>query len=179
MDRYEIRLSGAGGQGAILAGIILADAITKADKFNVAQTQSYGPEARGGASKAEVIVSEKVIAYPKVTKADFLLALTDSALKKYLPDLKKTGSLLIDEEVFIQDKDLLPKEVIKIPIFKIARDQVGKIITANMVALGAMTALFDFIDKGEIEKVIAKRVPTDTVELNLEAFSAGYRFIVE
>src|SRR5512136_1327867 len=96
--RYEIRFSGAGGQGLILAGVIMAEAASIFEGIQAVQSQSYGPEARGGASKSEVIISDGPIDYPKVTKCDALLAMTQEAADKYSSDLKEGGVLLIDSE---------------------------------------------------------------------------------
>lgn len=104
MDRIELRLSGSGGQGLILAGIILAEAALY-DGMNVVQSQSYGPEARGGASKAEVIISKSEINYPKVNKCDILLSLTQIACDKYIDSLKIGGTLIIDNSVVKPDRN--------------------------------------------------------------------------
>ncbi|NNG45544.1 MAG: 2-oxoacid:ferredoxin oxidoreductase subunit gamma, partial [Deltaproteobacteria bacterium] len=97
-DRYEIRFSGSGGQGLILAGVIFAEAATIYDKINAVQSQSYGPEARGGASKSEVIISEEVIDFPKAQGIDLQLSLTQEACTRYYKDIKSGGILLVDED---------------------------------------------------------------------------------
>src|SRR3990172_8617479 len=94
--QYEVRLSGSGGQGIILGGVILAEAAAIYEKKNAVQSQSYGPEARGGASKADVIISDEEIDYPKALKIDVLLALTQEACNKYIKDLKEGGVLIVD-----------------------------------------------------------------------------------
>ena len=103
MSRYELRFSGAGGQGLITAGIILAEAASIHEGKQSVQSQSYGPEARGGASKSEVIISDAPIDYPKVTKCDALLALTQEACDKYSHDLKEGGVLLIDSDLVLRE----------------------------------------------------------------------------
>src|SRR5210317_2115900 len=95
---YEIRLSGAGGQGLILIGKILAEAAAIYDDMNATQSQSYGPEARGGASRSEVIISDEDIDYPKAVNIDLLLALTQESVSKYYGDLKDGGIMLVDED---------------------------------------------------------------------------------
>ncbi len=102
MERYEIRLSGSGGQGLILAGKILAEAAAIYEGLNAVQTQSYGPEARGGASKAEVVISDTEIEYPKAIELDLLLSLTQESCMKYSSDLKEGGILIIDSS-FVKD----------------------------------------------------------------------------
>src|SRR6056297_1427968 len=99
MDRFEIRLSGAGGQGMILAGIIIAEAALHEEGLNVTQTQSYGPESRGGASRAEVVLSKEVIDFPKVINPDILVALTQKAYDKYSKDVKEDGIVIIDDSI--------------------------------------------------------------------------------
>ena len=97
VDRFEMRLSGSGGQGMILGSVILGEAIGADGTKNITQSQSYGPEARGGASKADVVVSSNEIFYPKAMKLDLLLAMTQESLDKYYPDLKEGGTLIVDE----------------------------------------------------------------------------------
>src|ERR1035437_4658030 len=99
MSRYELRFSGAGGQGLITAGIIMAKAASIYEGKQAVQSQSYGPEARGGASKAEGIISDEAIDYPKVTQCDELLAMTQVACDKYSHDLKEGGVLLVDSDL--------------------------------------------------------------------------------
>jgi 2-oxoglutarate ferredoxin oxidoreductase subunit gamma len=172
-QRYELRFSGAGGQGLILAGIIMAEAAAIYDGKQALQSQSYGPEARGGASKSEVIISEDPIDYPKATAVDALLALTQESCNKYSGDLKDDGILLVDSDLVKK----IPKgnfRVFRIPIINTAKNEVGRTIVANIVALGAMVALTGIISKVSAEKAVLARVPEAFVELNRKAFQAGY-----
>lgn len=166
----EIRLSGSGGQGLILAGIILAEAAIL-DGKNAVQSQSYGPEARGGASRAEVIISNSKIDYPKVTKPDILLALTEEALLKYKDNLKPDGLILIDSSI---KKPESPYKVLNIPILETAQNRAGKIIVANIVALGVLTAVTRVVSRMSIEKAVLDRVPKGTEDLNRKALYAGF-----
>src|SRR3989337_1155026 len=138
--RYEIRFSGSGGQGLILAGVIFAEAATIYDKINAVQSQSYGPEARGGASKAEVIISEEVIDFPKATAIDLQLSLTQESCNKYYKDIKPDGILLVDED-FVRDIPQGNFKVIKLPIIRTASEEIGKAFVANIVATGVITAI--------------------------------------
>ncbi len=171
--RYELRFSGAGGQGLILAGVIMAEAASIYDGKQAVQSQSYGPEARGGASKSEVIISDGPIDYPKATVVDALLALTQEACDKYSHDLKEGGILLIDS-------DLVTKEpvgnfkVTKFNITNTAKNEIGREIVTNIVALGAMVALTGVISKESAEKAVLARVPEAFLELNKKAFNVGY-----
>jgi 2-oxoglutarate ferredoxin oxidoreductase subunit gamma len=170
-DRLEIRLAGEGGQGMILAGIILAEAAAIYDNKNAVQTQSYGPESRGGASKAEVIISEGTIDYPEVIAADVLVALSQEACDKYANNLKKDGILIVD-----QDKvGRVPiSRAIKVPISRLAEEATGKQITANMVALGVLVGITGVVSRTSLEKAVASRAPKGTEEMNQSALAIGF-----
>lgn len=174
--RYEVRLSGSGGQGLVLGGVILAEAVALYEGINAVQTQSYGPEARGGASKSEVIISDSDIDYPKATKIDLLLALTQEACEKYSPDLKDGGIILADSRMVTE----LPKgdyKVYHLPIIDTAKEKVGKVFVANIVALGAIAGLIDEVSFESVEKAVLKRVPKGTEELNKRALKLGYELV--
>lgn len=171
-NRIEIRLSGSGGQGLILGGIILAEAAIL-DGNNAIQSQSYGPEARGGASKAEVIISNEEIDFPKVEKADVLLALTEVAYKKYIKSLKQDGILIADSSISIVDKDA-PYKILHVPIIATAADKLGKAMVANIVALGVIEELTKVVKKESLEAAVLRRVPKGTEELNKTALNEGY-----
>lgn len=170
LERMEIRLSGSGGQGLILAGIILAEAAIL-DGKNAVQSQSYGPEARGGASRAEVIISQSNIDYPKVTEPDILLALTEEALQKYKNNLKPEGTIIVDSSI---EASQIPGHIIKLPIIETAQNKVGKVIVANIVALGVLITATKIVSKTSIEKAVLDRVPKGTEELNKKALYAGF-----
>lgn len=172
-DRYEIRLSGSGGQGLILAGIILAEAASILEVRNAVQTQSYGPESRGGASKSEVIISSEEIDYPKVTSPDLLLVMTQEASDKYIGDLKNGGIAILDTTLI----ERMPENggrYCGIPITQIAKETVGKAITANIVALGVLTAITGIVKRESIEQAVMRRVPKGTEEINKKALQAGF-----
>src|SRR3990170_4835534 len=171
--RYEIRFSGSGGQGLILAGVIFAEAATIYDKINAVQSQSYGPEARGGASKAEVIISEEVIDFPKATAIDLQLSLTQESCNKYYKDIKPGGILLVDED-FVRDIPQGNFKVIKLPIIRTASEEIGKAFVANIVATGAITAITGKVKIESVEKAVLSRVPKGTEEMNKKALRAGY-----
>ncbi|MDD4053152.1 MAG: 2-oxoacid:acceptor oxidoreductase family protein, partial [candidate division Zixibacteria bacterium] len=153
-DRYEIRLSGSGGHGVILAAVILAQAVGSDPKMNVAQTQSYGPEARGGASRADVVISLNDISYPKTMKLDLLLAFTQEACDKYFADLKPDGILLIDNTLVTK---MPTKSGYGFPFLRIAREQVGHPMVANIVALGAIAKLSGVVPYQALEAVVRER----------------------
>jgi 2-oxoglutarate ferredoxin oxidoreductase subunit gamma len=170
--RYEVRLSGEGGQGLVLAGKVLAEAAAIYDDMNATQSQSYGPEARGGASRSEVIISDDDIDYPKAVNIDLLLALTQESVNRYSKDLKDNGILLVDEDAVTE----LPEgsfKVYKVPIINLAQEKTGRALVANIVALGIITELADVVSHEAVESAIQARVPKGTEELNLKAFKAG------
>jgi 2-oxoglutarate ferredoxin oxidoreductase subunit gamma len=175
-DRYEIRLSGSGGQGMITAGIILAEAAGVYDGKNVVQSQSYGPEARGGASKAEVIISGKEIFYPKATAIDILLAMTQEAWEAYSKDLKEDGVVVIDS-FYVKECDR--KGVFCLPLTQKAREEAGIEMVANVIALGAIAELTGVVTKESLEKSLLSRIPKGTEDKNKKALEIGYRLARE
>lgn len=168
--RFEIRISGSGGQGIIVAGIILAEAAGIYDGKYVCQTQSYGPEARGGSSKAEVVVSDEPIDYPKATKPDLLLAMNQKACDAYIFDLKPGGILIVDSTHVAQ---LPTTKAISIPFTQIAREKMGKEMTANIIALGALASITGVVSLRSLEAAVLSRVPTGTEALNKKALEVG------
>ena len=175
VQRYEVRLSGSGGQGMILAGIILAEAIGIYDGKNVAQTQSYGPEARGGASRSDVIVSEEQIDYPKAEQLDLLLALTNEAYQSYHRYLKTTGLLIYDKDAVTLSEKAVSYQKVGYPIVATARQYIGKEIVANIVALGIIAEKAGIVSKESLEKAVLNRVPKGTEALNRRALDAGHQ----
>jgi len=174
-NRQEILLTGAGGQGLILASIILAQAAVN-DNKNVVQTQSYGPEARGGASMAGVIIDIDTIEYPKVVNPTVLLSMNQASFNKYLPKIKRVG-----ECVVIVDSTLVSgpfREEYKIrgyPITRTAREEVGKEVVANMLALGVLNAATGLVERKIFRDSIFELAPKGSGELNQKAFDLGYR----
>jgi 2-oxoglutarate ferredoxin oxidoreductase subunit gamma len=169
-ERYEVRLSGSGGQGLITAGIILAEAIGVYDGREVCQTQSYGPEARGGASKAEVVVSDDPIDYPKSVVPDLVLCMNQKSADTYGFDLKRDGMLVIDSGLV---KQAPISSCVGIPFTRLAREEAGKEMVANIVALGAIAALTKVVSLKALEAAVLDRVPKGTEEMNKKALQAG------
>jgi len=169
--RTEIRLAGEGGQGMILAGIILAEAAAIYDGKMAIQTQSYGPEARGGASKSEVVIADGEINYPEVLSADVVVTLSQEAYEKYAASLKPGGLLIVDSEKVNGVSDT---NAVKIPISRLAFETTGKSITANTVALGVLVGLTGVVSRQALEKAVAARAPRGTEEMNRKALEAGF-----
>ena len=172
VDRFEIRLSGSGGQGIILASIILAEAAGIFEGYHVSQTQSYGPEARGGKCKAEVVVSSKQIDYPKAVQLDMMLAMNQASCDAYYYDFKPNGLLLVDSGLVEQ---VPTSRVVELPFTNIARKVAGKALFANIVALGVLAHLCPILSINSLESALAARVPKGTKKLNTKALQAGIK----
>ena len=171
-DRYEIRFGGSGGQGIILAAIVLAEAAGVYSNKYVCQTQSYGPEARGGYSKAEVVISNQIIDYPKAIMPDLFLAMNQASCDNYFLDLKPEGLLLVDSTLVHQ---VPTSRAVSIPFTEIARKDIGKEMVANMVALGAVAQLSKLVTTKNLEKALSTRIPPGTKEMNMRALREGIK----
>ncbi|MBR2978244.1 MAG: 2-oxoacid:acceptor oxidoreductase family protein [Oscillospiraceae bacterium] len=171
MKTQELRLAGSGGQGVILASVILADAAVIAGK-NAAQSQSYGPEARGGSCKAECIISEESIGFTKVQNPTFLMALTQKSLDQYTVGLPKECIVLADSSLTLPES-IRENTVHTLPILKTAKETVGKAFTANIVAVGAINKLLSLVSDEDLSKAVMLHIPRGTEEINLKALDAG------
>ncbi|MDD6924194.1 MAG: 2-oxoacid:acceptor oxidoreductase family protein [Veillonellaceae bacterium] len=167
----QLRFSGSGGQGVITAAIIFAEAAVMEGKYAV-QSQSYGPEARGGASKAEVIISDKPVWHPHVEVPDVVLAMTQKAADKYYKDINPDGVLVLDEQLVPEPPDF--SNVIRIPITKYAIEKLGKPLFANIIALGALVKVTGLVDIDDVKTCVSRRVPPHTVDKNMQALDIGY-----
>ncbi|MFZ3132276.1 MAG: 2-oxoacid:acceptor oxidoreductase family protein [Desulfosporosinus sp.] len=177
MAKQEFLLTGTGGQGLILAAIMLAQAGINAGQ-NVAQSQSYGPEARGGICRAEVIISNEAIHYPKVENPDFVLTLSQEAYIKYGLHLHEDASLIVDNS---QVTEVTPRSVnfYALPITKTARTQFGSEEGANLVALGIVASLSGIISLDNILQVAQQWAPQGTAERNIKALALGWQMGME
>ena len=173
--RQEIRISGFGGQGIGLAGFILGKAIALYAGKEAVMTQSYGPEARGGASSANIVLSDREIAYPFVQEPDILVALSQEAYSKFRDTIKQNATVIIEEDL-VQPKS--SDKLYKIPATQMA-EGLGRRIVTNIVMLGYLTAVTKLVDKEAMVQAIQSSVPEKTVPLNLEAFEAGYAYSPE
>lgn len=168
----ELKLSGSGGQGLILAGVIMAEAALL-DGKRVVQSQSYGPEARGGASKAEIIISDGEIDFIKVQNCDMLLCLTQVAYDRYGKD--STAVLILDEGIKLKYPE--PARLVKAPILETAASKLGRPMVANIVALGAINGTLGLVSKESLAAAVLERVPKGTEELNKKALECGYDLV--
>ncbi len=171
--RIEVRFAGFGGQGIIKSGIIVAAAASIHGGKNAVQTQSYGPESRGGACKSEVVISEEEIDFPKVVEPDVLVVMSQHAYNDYVGDVKLGGTIIIDPDMIPHEKEIANVKVFRIPATRFA-DELGKKIVANIVMLGAFTAITNLLNGEVIKESIKENIPKGTEELNLKAFEKGY-----
>ncbi len=177
MGRIDIRLSGSGGQGMITSGAILGIAAVYDGKQAV-QTKSYGPEARGGAARAEVVISDEEINYVKVLKADILIALTQEAADKFSPDVVDGGIVIVDD-LLVKNKPEGNFKLYSFPIVKAAAETVGKSMVANIVTLGVLNEIAKLVDFESLEKAILSKVPKGTEDLNKKALAVGRELVQE
>jgi len=165
-SRYEIRIAGSGGQGIIMAGIILAEAAILDGKY-VTQSQNYGAETRGGNSISEVILSDMEVDYPKAMELDLLVALTQEACDRNLPDMKREGLVVVDSDLVNR---VLWRRLATLPIQQIAQ-KVGEERAINMAALGAIAAFSTEISSASLTRVMSKRLPSAKLAANRQAFN--------
>jgi 2-oxoglutarate ferredoxin oxidoreductase subunit gamma len=177
MPRREIRVTGYGGQGVIMTGYIFGKAAAIYDGIHSTLTQSFGPEARGSACSAALIVDEEFVTYPYLRGADVLIALSREGYEKYFRELKKGGVLIYDEDLVTpRDGDLAADvERLGIPAMRIA-EELGKRIVQNIVVVGFATAATGIVGKEAAKQAVESSVPPATVDLNLQAFERGYEY---
>ncbi|MDD3102775.1 MAG: 2-oxoacid:acceptor oxidoreductase family protein [Candidatus Cloacimonetes bacterium] len=170
---YEVRLSGSGGQGLILGGIILARAAVL-DKHKITQTQSYGPESRGGYSRADVIISDRDIFFPEATNFNCLLALTQEACDKYIFDLREDGILIVDT-TFVKNLAIVADNTYELPFTEIAQEELGSAITTNVLSLAFLVKISDIVSEKSLETSIKESVKPAFVSLNIKAMKLGFK----
>ncbi len=168
--RYEVRLAGTGGQGTILAGILLAEAAIQ-DGKNVVQTQSYGPEARGGASRSEVVISDGEIHYPKVLQPDITVCMSQEACDRYGSQMRPGGLLILDADHVTRAPTT---RAVRVPMTSVAQAVVGRAIVANVVGLGVLVGLTGIVSSEALETAVRNRAPRGTEIINLKALAAGF-----
>ncbi|MEA1964100.1 MAG: 2-oxoacid:ferredoxin oxidoreductase subunit gamma [Candidatus Aerophobetes bacterium] len=171
--KKEIRIAGFGGQGVVLSGVILGRAAVLYDKKKATQTQSYGAEARGGAARSEVVISDEDIDYPKVINPDILIAISQRALDKYIKDLKPEGILIVDSELVKDLPESCAFSLYRVPASQLASKEFERIIVANMIMLGFLVGLTEVISLEALKSSVRESVPKGTEELNLKALEKG------
>jgi len=169
--RYEMRLAGSGGQGIIIAGIILAEAGIL-EGYHVIQSQNYGPEARGGSSVSEVILSDAEIDYPKTLGLDILLVFNQKACDENLHDMKPGGLVMADADLV---DNIFWRNVVRVPLSRLSQRKYGEQKFANVLAVGALVPFCSWFSAHSIRKTIARRMPQGTIRSNLAAFREGIK----
>lgn len=181
-DRFEIRVAGSGGQGVILAAVIIGQAAAlMEDGLNSVQTQAYGPEARGGASKSEVVIARGEIDYPKAANPNLMVILTQKACDEYAHDVASGGTIILDD-FFVRDEPKVDATIYSLPIVHTAREVLGREIVTNMVALGTVARFLEtkgLMKPESIKQTILANVPKGSEELNAKAFEEGYKMMKE
>lgn len=174
MSRTRIIFSGSGGQGVITASIILAEAAALHEGLNAVQAQAYGPEARGGATRADVIISDADIRFPKVTHPNILVCLTQEAYNKFSGIIRPGGLLMTDSHFVVQQRKVDAHQV-EVGIYRAVMEEIGRPIVLNICMLGALLGLKDVVKPEAVIKVLKDRVPPDFFEMNIQAFELGMR----
>jgi 2-oxoglutarate ferredoxin oxidoreductase subunit gamma len=169
MTRTEILIGGVGGQGVILAGILLGTAATLFDHKKAVQTQAYSSEQRGGMAKSEVILASDPITDPQVRRPDILIALAEDAITRHLQKIKPGGLVVADSDL-VEPGDY---RTLEIPATSMAETEMGNTVVANLILLGGLIKKTQILSVAAMEKAIAMSVPPKAKELNLKAFRRG------
>lgn len=171
----EIRIAGLGGQGVILAGMILGKAACLYDAKHATLTQSFGPEARGSACSAQVIVADEPILYPYLTRTHILVAISQEACQRFGGELRPGGKLIYEKDLVRPDKVRADVELFGIPATRLA-EELGRRMVLNIVMVGFITAVTSLVSLTAVRQAVANSVPAGTEKLNLAALEAGYEF---
>lgn len=178
MERLRMVFSGSGGQGVITAAIILAEAAVLYEGLNAVQSQSYGAEARGGATRSDVIISDTTIDYPKVIQPNLLVCLTQDAYNKFY-EIIRPGGLLITDSRYVNINKKVDAQQKEIPIFNTVMDTIGKPIVFNIAMLGTLISITGLMGPESIMKVLEKRIPADFLDMNRQALDLGLKLGAE
>ncbi|UCH31964.1 MAG: 2-oxoacid:ferredoxin oxidoreductase subunit gamma [Candidatus Bathyarchaeota archaeon] len=173
--RVEVRFAGFGGQGIIRSGLILSMAACIFSDKNAVQTQSYGPESRGGSCKSEVVISDGEIDFPRVYEPDILVIMSQEAYSRHVKNPKKGAIILVDPNMVAERNDPNNAKIYEIPATEIA-GKMGKKIIANVVMLGALTEISHIVDPEAMKNAILQNVPKGTEDLNMAAFEKGAEY---
>jgi 2-oxoglutarate ferredoxin oxidoreductase subunit gamma len=176
-NKHEIRLCGFGGQGIVLAGYIIGQAATVYEGINAVFTQDYGPEARGGACRADIVISEEPVHYPYIDAPSILVAMSQAAYDKYIVGLREDTLVIIDEDL-VTPTDTVKNRLLTAPATRIA-GELGRVAVANVVMMGFLTAATDVLSRDAMKKSILSSVPPGTEDLNTKAFERGFEYAME
>ena len=172
MERFRLVFSGSGGQGVITASIILAEAAVLHDNLNAIQSQVYGPAARGGAARSDVLISDKPIDFPKVTHPNVLVCLTQEAYHLYHPIIRP-GSLLISDSRYVTLDSNVDARQVSLPLYRSVMEQIKNATVYNICVLGALIRLTDIVRTDSVKKVLEQRIPPTFLDMNREALDLG------
>jgi 2-oxoglutarate ferredoxin oxidoreductase subunit gamma len=175
MPLTEIRIAGFGGQGVILSAVVLGKACSIYQGQFATMTQAFGPEARGGACSAQLILSDTPVLYPYVTQPDVLVVMSQEAYTKFRPELKDGGMLLIERDLVRVTDVTQQARVYSVPATRIA-EELGKRMVLNIVMVGFFTAVTRLLNADAVRKAVADSVPASFCQVNLKAFDKGYEF---
>jgi 2-oxoglutarate ferredoxin oxidoreductase subunit gamma len=171
----EIRIAGFGGQGVILSALAIGKAVSIFEGRHATMTQSFGPEARGGACSAQVVLSDQPIGYPYVTRPDVLVVMSQEAYTRFAPELKDGGTLIVEEDL-VRMADLRPDiRVHGVPATRLA-EELGRKMVLNVVMVGFFAAVTGLVDADALRQAVADSVPPATRDLNRRAFDKGYEY---
>ncbi len=172
MKRARLIFSGSGGQGVITAAIILAEAAVIYEGKNATQSQSYGPEARGGATRSDLIISDSEIYFPEVNQANVLVCLTQESYTKYSPLIRPGGIVIVDSK-FVEITKKVGAKQIELPMYEAVLEKIGKPIVFNVCMLGALLGITEIVKPNSVMAILNDRIPTDFIEMNKEALDLG------
>ena len=175
MQLTEIRIAGFGGQGVILSAIIIGKAASIYENGFATMTQNFGPEARGGACSAQLVLSDSPVLYPYVTHPDVMVVMSQEAYSRFVPELKDGGTLIIEEDLVRVSELKGSIKVFSIPATRFA-EELGKRMVLNSVMVGFFTAVTKLLDPDAVRKAVADSVPANFRELNLKAFEKGFEY---
>jgi len=178
MERKEIRIAGFGGQGIVLSGDILGKAASIFDKGFAVLTQNYGPESRGGSCTAEVVISDEPIDYPYAVDPQVQIILSQEAYNKYVQDPSPETLIIVDSDLVTVDPTLNHQPLF-IPASRIAREEAGHPVVANIVMLGFLAATSEIMQAEILKKAVLDSIPVGTEEINTRAFELGYNYGTE
>jgi 2-oxoglutarate ferredoxin oxidoreductase subunit gamma len=178
MERCRMVFSGSGGQGVITAAVILAEAAVIHEGLVAVQSQAYGPAARGGATRSDVIISTSTINYPKVVQPNVLICLTQEAYNTF-SSIIRPGGLLITDNRFVKIKKKVDAQQKEIPMYRTVMDEVGKPLVFNICMLGAVISLTNLVKAESIMKVLEDRIPLNFLKINQDALNLGIKLAEE
>jgi 2-oxoglutarate ferredoxin oxidoreductase subunit gamma len=172
MERVRMVFSGSGGQGVITAAIILAETAVLYEGLEATQSQSYGPEARGGATRTDIIIAETQIRFPKVIQPNILVCLTQEAYNKFY-SIIRPGGLLITDARYVKTERKVDARQLELPMYDTVMEKIGKPIVFNICMLGTLIGLTDMVKPDSLMKVLENRIPSHFLEMNREAVNLG------